>query len=1029
MACAMFTDRWTQLESPYLKDQLFDTESSTSTGPYIVVESGKDQLLTAGDYAFHQGTVIERGQFATKLPGRAFLGKIDPRQPFIFEVRDRVCAIRAGAFLNPDDPQIQYGGTWFDWEWVRENSDPDARFWPHYHREMDFASTAESREGTRDRRVDRFLQHEHITRRPIRIAKPFLTQLSEVRIRATPAQIRVGPFVRYADHQCAVVWLETVTPCMVRARYRKSGGTTDAMQYASTVRVGGRYFAAIEITGLRENTFYNYTLDLVPLPAVRPIPGAADLAKAFPTLTLGVTESMTQQCQIASFNNTRWLSFRTLRERYDKQALRFATGSCRWYPGDTHGGKEFGPDMLEGLGGWVRMTNNEQWPQFLFLGGDQIYSDEIGDNHGKMIISGRFAARRPGPADPARSPRDKLIDGAWAGRFAHRLHPNTLPGDKPLQQIEGSLKKLDDIHKHYPDIQGIYTQYPDKDPEKQLRARYETFRTKRQVGGAKGEADDERRAREALNQLSTVKSLEIQAEPYRALLAHWKADRDRTETANPMRRRFLFYNFLLWKIPDVEEQLPIVADSRATRRGYSVARKQNARGQPSADGGNHAADFAEYAYLYERAWTSGRNVRALLANVPTFLMFDDHEATDDWNMDATWVRMLNNPKDAFGMWPKALTDALAAYWVYQGWCNKAPSQWKSTDPRVQALADAARDGTDALPRLRKVIHGACFERPKGNKAEAYQTGLGLDWHYRLPFDPPFLVPDCRTRRRMVPSDEQMREINHDVPDKTPKSQTIDNLQLDWIRSHLEAWRGGPVVFIATSTPLLLQKKVTGFMKVPQIAAGAWARGADVLSFFAALFETKKTVVSGSTMLDRVFRTAKDLEHMIRDASWRDLWSMVDRLRALRSPVKTIVLVSGDVHHNYAMTANLPGGGRPTPELLQITCSGLQTTIRKDWQKSLAEKASSQPFNVGRYRLVPGFMAKAGTDSPDLVLYENAAAIVDVNIGAEVDVAVTYLAGKDRHVFRYTSGPAYMLNGVPAIYERQRQRGPAVAGAR
>lgn len=61
-----------------------------------------------------------------------------------------------------------------------------------------------------------------------------------------------------------------------------------------------------------------------------------------------------------------------------------------------------------------------------------------------------------------------------------------------------------------------------------------------------------------------------------------------------------------------------------------------------------------------------------------------------------------------------------------------------------------------------------------------------------------------------------------------------------------------------------------------------------------------------------------------------------------------------------MTATLPGGDRPTPELLQITCSGLQTTIRKDWQTSLAERVSSEPFTVGKHRLVPGFMAKAGT---------------------------------------------------------------------
>ena len=44
------------------------------------------------------------------------------------------------------------------------------------------------------------------------------------------------------------------------------------------------------------------------------------------------------------------------------------------------------------------------------------------------------------------------------------------------------------------------------------------------------------------------------------------------------------------------------------------------------------------------------------------------------------------------------------------------------------------------------------------------------------------------------------------------------------------------------------------------------------------------------------------------------------------------------------------------------------------------------------------------------------------------MTVTYLAGKERHVFKYTSGPAYILNGLPAIYERQRWRGPSIAGA-
>ena len=37
--------------------------------------------------------------------------------------------------------------------------------------------------------------------------------------------------------------------------------------------------------------------------------------------------------------------------------------------------------------------------------------------------------------------------------------------------------------------------------------------------------------------------------------------------------------------------------------------------------------------------------RRLLANIPSFMIFDDHEVTDDWNCDVSWARMLHNAKD------------------------------------------------------------------------------------------------------------------------------------------------------------------------------------------------------------------------------------------------------------------------------------------------------------------------------------------------------------------------------------------------
>jgi hypothetical protein len=971
---------------------------------FIVDASGKP--VGDGKYAFYQDDIVEAGDLGAD--GRAAFSKIDPARPFLFEVKDRVCAIRSGAFFNPDDPRLEYGGTWFDWTLVRDDASPAKGFWPHYQKEMD----RELRAG-----VDRFMQHEHISRRPIQAAKPTLAQQGKVVIRATPVRIRVGPFVRYTDHRCAVIWVETVTPALVRVRVRPSGVRTDFSRYAPTVRVGGRHFAAVQLDGLAQDTFYDYTLELAPVPGSGDIPLVMkDGDGVFPALTKYVASVMAEQLSPLSLNKTPWLTFRTLLPQFTK--MRFATGSCRWYPGDlNHQREDAGPDMLEGLANWFRTTPRNMWPHFLFFSGDQIYADEIGFDHGHKLARARFAARVPGPVD-RRALRDKLVDGAWAGRFAHRFQEYKDPDAVFATQVKSDLEKLDGIRKQFSDLEAIHKHYPDLDRREALKLRHTTLRNRRLNQGVKGhEAGDERKARETLEALDRAERLEIVSEPFRAARFHWIEGSPAAPWRNPMSANFLVHNFALWSIPTAEPNLPVVAK----QGGWTIARKPGGHAHPAAERGLHAADFAEYAYLYQRAWTTTPNVRALLAHVPTFLMFDDHEATDDWNFDMAWVRMLHNEKDEFRMWPKTLTDALAAYWVYQGWCNKPPSQWPASDPRNAALNNARRTGTDALPGLRKAIHDACFTPPPKKDARSYQAGMTLDWHYRLPFDPPFLVPDCRTRRLMVAADDKIRQIDHESQSSAPQSQTIDDAQLVWMRSILiDQWRGGRAAFIAPSTPLLLKRKFMTFMQKPEVAAGAWARGYDLAGLIAAVFDSTIAAVGTDAML-HVFRRGRDLEHMIRDRSWRSIWALVEDMRKTGSAVKTLVLVSGDVHHSYCMTANASTSGRPTPELLQITCSGFQTTIRGSKTAWLAEQLSSVPFDVGKRRLVPGFVQKHGTGSPDLVLFENAAAIVDVTMGPEVDVEVTYLTASAearkqvRRVYRYTSHPKYLKsNGEAAV---------------
>ena len=99
---------------------------------------------------------------------------------------------------------------------MRDDDQPASKFWPHYQREMDLAYRIDEAPPALGRRVDRFLQHEHIIRRPIQLTKAVRGGQGQLRLVASPTRVRSGPMLRYVDHERAVVWLETVTPAIDR---------------------------------------------------------------------------------------------------------------------------------------------------------------------------------------------------------------------------------------------------------------------------------------------------------------------------------------------------------------------------------------------------------------------------------------------------------------------------------------------------------------------------------------------------------------------------------------------------------------------------------------------------------------------------------------------------------------------------------------------------------------------------------------------------------------------------------------------
>lgn len=67
-------------------------------------------------------------------------------------------------------------------------------------------------------------------------------------------------------------------------------------------------------------------------------------------------------------------------------------------------------------------------------------------------------------------------------------------------------------------------------------------------------------------------------------------------------------------------------------------------------------------------------VRRAMANTPTFMIFDDHEITDDWNITLNWVERATLPKPGGSFGRQVVRNGLCAYALFQAWGN-TPEQF------------------------------------------------------------------------------------------------------------------------------------------------------------------------------------------------------------------------------------------------------------------------------------------------------------------------------------------------------------------
>lgn len=147
-------------------------------------------------------------------------------------------------------------------------------------------------------------------------------------------RLLVGPLLRYVDETRATIWVETDLPCTVEVL-----GVRE-----HTWAVHRHHYALLVIEGLAPGgeTPYEVHLDG---DRVWPLSRSA-----FPPSTIR--------------------TFRT------DETFRLAFGSCRRVaPFDRRGLRRYGADALVALARRMRDLPYEQWPDALFLAGDQVYAD------------------------------------------------------------------------------------------------------------------------------------------------------------------------------------------------------------------------------------------------------------------------------------------------------------------------------------------------------------------------------------------------------------------------------------------------------------------------------------------------------------------------------------------------------------------------------------------------------------------------------------------------------------------------------
>lgn len=312
-------------------------------------------------------------------------------------------------------------------------------------------------------------------------------------------------------------------------------------------------------------------------------------------------------------------------------------------------------------------------------------------------------------------------------------------------------------------------------------------------------------------------------------------------------------------------------------------------------------------------------VARALANVSTLMIMDDHEITDDWNLNKRWRnRALRTP-----LGKDIILNGLMAYGLFQGWGND-PAEFAKSDSKNKSFLDNARiwiSQSTSSPEANPDDENSAFTKLTELLGMTDATGGALvKWHFQVPGPRHLaLVLDSRTRRKFRGQGIAPPSLLGDsLNDQVPAGPFTDGRELLVVVSPAPVLGPGVMEQLAAPIYEMVADFKYGVASAQQAADDPCAPGGRVTGVEDA-----------------------DAEGWGANEPARE--ALLKRL----APYGRVVILSGDVHYGCSLEMDFWLGATPTPaRIIQLTSSAARNSFSALVEAVLRSNALLQSYQRG-----------------------------------------------------------------------------------